>query len=121
MRSILRFEAFDGKIFATAEECMIYEKEFKKNTYEATLRASLVFRVDGLELPVRVKCSNHLVQNDPYGVELASLAEENLYETYEAKDLAHEDFIQDMHRPIANTNYDEIIVEDENNKEVARY
>ena len=66
---------------------MIYEKEFKKNTYEATLRASLVFRVDGLELPVRVKCSNHLVQNDPYGVELASLAEENLYETYEAKDL----------------------------------
>ena len=39
----------------------------------------------------------------------------------EAIDIAHEDFIQDMYRPIATTEYDEIIVEDENNKEVARY
>lgn len=39
----------------------------------------------------------------------------------EAIDIAQEDFIQDMCRPIANTEYDEIIVEDENNKEIAHY
>jgi hypothetical protein len=39
----------------------------------------------------------------------------------EAIDIAQEDFIDDMRRPIANTEYDEIIVEDENNKEVAHY
>lgn len=87
MRSVLRFEAFDGRVFANAQECMIYEKEFKENTYEATLRVSAVFRVDGLELPVQVRCSNHLIKNDTYGVELASLAEEDFYETYEVKDL----------------------------------
>jgi hypothetical protein len=87
MRSVLRFEAFGGRIFSTAQECMIYEKEFKKNTYEVTLRASVVFRIDGLELPVQVKCCNHLIKNDPYGVELASLAEDDLYKTYEVKDL----------------------------------
>lgn len=39
----------------------------------------------------------------------------------EAIDIAQEDFIQDMCRPIANTEFDEIIVEDENNKEIAHY
>lgn len=39
----------------------------------------------------------------------------------EAIDIAQEDFIQDMCRPIANTIYDEVMVENEDGEEVAHY
>lgn len=39
----------------------------------------------------------------------------------EAIDKAQEDFIHDMYRPIAITSYDEVMVEDEDGKEVAHY
>lgn len=89
MRSILRFEAFDGKIFATAPECKEYEEKLKKEdkNYEVTLRASVVLRIDELDIPIQVKCNEHFIKNDTYGVDLAFLAEENLSDTYEVKDL----------------------------------
>lgn len=89
MRSILRFEAFDGKIFATAPECREYEEKLKKEekNYEVTLRASVVLRIDELDIPIQVKCNEHFIKNDTYGVDLAFLAEENLSDTYEVKDL----------------------------------
>lgn len=39
----------------------------------------------------------------------------------EAIEKAYEEFNEDMRRPIANTECDEVIVEDENNKEIAHY
>lgn len=87
MREILQFEAFDGKIFSTAQECMDYEKKFKENTYEIILRTNVILRIDELEIPIQVKCSDHLVKNDTYGIELASLTEENFSEIYGVEDL----------------------------------
>lgn len=87
MRSILRFEAFDGKIFETPQECKDYEEKFKENTYEVTLRTSVILRIDELDIPIQVKCNEHFIKNDTYGVDLAFLAEENLHDTYRTKDL----------------------------------
>lgn len=39
----------------------------------------------------------------------------------EAINIAQEDFFDDMRRPIANLEYEEVMVEDEDDKEVVHY
>jgi hypothetical protein len=39
----------------------------------------------------------------------------------EAINIAHEDFVQNMYRAVVTTDYDEVIVEDEDGKEVVHY
>ena len=87
MEIITQYQAFDGKIFSTVQECKNYEDKLKK-TYKVTFQTNVILRIDGLKLSARVKCNDLFIRNDAYGVELASLAEEELFmnDIYEIED-----------------------------------